>query len=118
MGRDEVAWDPAEVIAGNIVRSREVWKVLAERGVTTDTKLTLDFFYDSAGRDQDEQLAEFLRRETDYDVALTSEIYGVTGSTRPTTVSPEILDEWVEWMVLAGYENGGCKFDGWGAEIP
>ncbi len=46
------------------------------------------------------------------------ETYGVTGSTLPTTVSPEILDQWFEWMVLAGYENRGCKFDGWGTEVP
>jgi hypothetical protein len=111
-------WDPAEVIASNIVKSREVWKVLQEKGVTTETELKLDFFYDPAGREQDEELVQFLRRETDYEVDTTSDIYGVTGSTLPTTVSPEILDQWIEWMVLAGYENGGCRFDGWGLKSP
>ena len=38
----------------------------------------------------------------------------VTGTTQPTKVSLEILDEWVAWMVAAGFEHGGCRFDGWG----
>ena len=44
--------------------------------------------------------------------------YGVTGTTQPTAVDLETLNEWVTWMVLAGHENGNCKFDGWGAAVP
>ena len=40
----------------------------------------------------------------------------VQGSTQPTTISPEILDQWVDWMVSAGFERG-CEFDGWGAQV-
>jgi hypothetical protein len=32
-------------------------------------------------------------------------------------LSLEALNEWVRWMVLAGYETGGCKFDGWDSTI-
>jgi hypothetical protein len=41
----------------------------------------------------------------------------VTGSTRETKVSHDILDQWVTWMVAAGFETG-CEFDGWGAPAP
>ncbi len=42
----------------------------------------------------------------------------VIGKTQPTTVSLDILNEWVRSMVLAGAEKGPCEFDGWGAEVP
>jgi hypothetical protein len=40
----------------------------------------------------------------------------VAGSTQLTRISPEILDQWVDWMVAAGLERN-CEFDGWGTEI-
>ena len=42
----------------------------------------------------------------------------VRGSTQRTTISLDILDQWVEWMVAAGAEHGRCLFDGWGVQIP
>lgn len=82
------------------------------------------FFYDAPGQAGAEALGEFLRRETDYDVDApgieegvgSEERWSVTGSTQPTVVSLEVLDQWVGWMVAAGAENGGCEFDGWGPE--
>lgn len=102
-----------------VARNQQLWTALRDAGVTRETELRLDFFYDSAGRTSDAELAEFLRRETDYDVQLGGgQNYGVTGATQPTTVDAEKLDQWVSWMVLAGHEHGRCKFDGWGAAIP
>jgi hypothetical protein len=49
---------------------------------------------------------------------LSKKQWSVTGSTQPTPVSLDILHRWVGWMVAAGAENGGCDFDGWGAEAP
>ena len=52
------------------------------------------------------------------DGMLSKKQWSVTGSTQPTAVSLDILNQWVGWMVVAGAENGGCEFDGWGAEAP
>ena len=42
----------------------------------------------------------------------------VEGRTQATSVHLEILNEWAEWMVLAGAQNGGGVFDGWGTTVP
>jgi hypothetical protein len=111
-------WQPQDLISAMLARNAQLWIALTEAGVTEETELRLDFFYDSAGAAADAELAAFLTSETDYEVLQTSEQYGVTGSTQPTTVTQQKLDDWVTWMVLAGYEHGRCKFDGWGAPIP
>ena len=109
-------WTPEEVIAANRRRGLALWETLQKHGVTEATELRVDFFYDVPSADAAKQLADFLRAETDYDVAVAEE--SVTGTTQPTTLSPSIIDQWTKWMVLAGYENGRCEFDGWGAEVP
>jgi hypothetical protein len=91
----------------------QTWMALRGRGVDEETEVRLGFAYKAADRAAADELLWFLQRETDYDVR--ADANGVTGSTQPTTVSLEILDQWVEWMVRAGHENGRCKFDGWGA---
>ncbi|SRR6266545_1702079 len=111
-------WKPEELVAAMVGRNAQLWIALTKAGVTEAMELRLDFFYDSAGEASDAELAAFLESETDYEVLRTSKQYGVTGSTQPTTVTRQKLDEWVEWMVLAGHEHGQCKFDGWGAPIP
>ena len=106
--------------------NRQTWQGLQEHGVTEQSKLRLDFFYVAPGEQQAEALTEFLQRETDYDVAASSsgggflkkKAWAVNGATQETEVSLAILDQWVEWMVAAGEEHGGCEFDGWGAAIP
>lgn len=102
------------------------WAALQEHGVDEASELRLDFFYVAPGQGEAEALGEFLRRETDYEVdvhtikkgMLSKKQWSVTGSTQPTRVSLDILNQWVGWMVAAGAENGGCEFDGWGAQAP
>ena len=48
---------------------------------------------------------------------LKKKTWAVSGTTQETEVSLEILDDWVRWMVAAGEANGGCDFDGWGAQV-
>ncbi len=48
---------------------------------------------------------------------LSMKAWSVSGSTQPTAVSLDILNEWIQWMVSAGAANGGCEFDGWGAPV-
>jgi hypothetical protein len=109
-------WRPEDVLASQLAMTRQTWKVLQTHGVNEGTEVRLDFYYAAPDYASADALASFLQAETDYDVH--AEDQAVAGSTQPTTVSEEILDQWVKWMVLAGHENGRCKFDGWGAAVP
>ncbi len=109
-------WDPQDVIAHQRAMNAQTWATLQEHGVTEGTDLRLDFTFQAPNKHAAEELAAYLRQETDYDVSASKN--AVTGSTQPTTVSPSVLDEWVGWMVAAGYEKGRCRFDGWGAAVP
>ena len=113
-----------DVLRRQVAMNSQTWAALQEHGVTESSELRLDFFYVAPGESEGEALAQFLRAETDYDVEvrsakkgmLSKKQWSVTGSTQPTKVSLEILNQWVGWMVAAGAENGGCEFDGWGAQ--
>jgi hypothetical protein len=109
-------WSPDHVLAHMLAMNVESWAALQANGVTEDTELRLDFFYEAPDAASAQQLAEYLSAETDYDVSPEDD--AVTGTTQPTTITKEMLDQWVAWMVGAGHEHGRCEFDGWGAEIP
>jgi hypothetical protein len=114
-----------ETLRRQLAMNPQTWAALQEHGVDESTELRLDFFYGAPGEAEAQSLAAFLRDETDYDVAvdatkkgmLSKKQWSVTGSTQPTKVSVDILNQWVQWMVAAGAENGGCEFDGWGAQV-
>jgi Regulator of ribonuclease activity B len=97
------------------------WHSLQEHGVDEETSLRLDFLYFASGEADAESLERFLFDETDYEIERKppndDSGWIVTGQTQQTTVSFEVLAEWVAWMVAAGAQYG-CKFDGWGASIP
>lgn len=110
-----------EVLAQQLAMNQQSWAALQEHGVTEQTELKLDFFYVAPGESEAEGLRVFIEDETDYEVRVDSQggfmkkkQWLVVGSTQPTKISQEILDEWVGWMVAAGFEHGGCEFDGWG----
>ena len=113
-----------EHLAHQLAMNQVSWQTLQEHGVTERSELELDFFYLAPGEHQARALAAFLQSETDYAVRLTSRASGflkkkawfVEGTTRPTKASQDTLDQWVTWMVGAGFEHG-CAFDGWGAEV-
>ena len=115
MWRRQKEWDPQNVLARQLAMNRQTWATLQAHGVTEETELHLDFTYKATDRDKADELAGFLRAETDYNVA--ADDTSVSGSTQATSVSPEILDQWVTWMVAAGYEHGRCEFDGWGTAV-
>jgi hypothetical protein len=103
------------------------WEALQKHGVTEESQLRLDFFFNAPSKPKAEQLAAFLRTEIDYDVVigqhkkkglLAKPGWTVEGKTQPTSASLEILNDWVTWMVGAGAEHGACQFDGWGTQPP
>jgi hypothetical protein len=116
MFRKRNDWQPEDVLASQLAMNGNTWQALQANGVDEQTQVRLDFFCDAPESSAADQLAAFLQAETDYEVK--AEKRAVAGSTQPTAISKEILDQWVEWMVVAGHENGRCKFDGWGAAVP
>lgn len=119
------AW-AEDVLRRQLAMNAQTWTAVQEHGVDESTRLRLDFYYVAPGESEAEALGAFLRAETDYDVdvhstkkgMLSKKQWSVTGSTQPTEISLGILNQWVGWMVAAGVENGGCEFDGWGAQAP
>jgi hypothetical protein len=110
------------ILVKQLAMNRQTWAALQKHGVTVESKLRLDFSYNAASREAAENLCALLREQTDYEVnAETSGSFlrrkwRVEGRTQETAVSPEILDQWVTWMVTAGKERS-CDFDGWGTAV-
>jgi len=120
-----------------LIRNRDIWAGLQERGVAADdTALRLGFIYVAPGEPEAQTLVDFLREETDYDVDVRArrdegpadpdadpddadpeDAWYVIGTTQPTPVTLELLDDWVEWMIAAGAAEGPCAFDGWAAQL-
>jgi regulator of ribonuclease activity B len=108
-------------LAKQLAMNERTWVALQNHGITQTTLLRLDFLYYCPSESSAQQLAAFLEDETDYEVEMradrdTKGKWVVEGQTQETSVSREILDQWVEWMVAAGFDHE-CVFDGWGASV-
>ena len=119
MNKDEAY---RRLLAKQLVMNEETWAALQKQGVTERTELRLDFSYAPSSKANAAALAKLLKEKTDYEVrtehaGLLNRKQAVSGTTRATTISKVILDQWVDWMVTAGIQCG-CEFDGWGTEIP
>lgn len=104
----------------------DIWAGLREHGVDEETVLRLGFSYVAPDEPEARSLVAFLREETDYDVDVRSrpdddadggQAWIVLGTTQPTAVTRELLDDWAEWMIAAGAADGPCAFDGWAAQL-
>lgn len=100
------------------------WATLQSNGVGEHTRLRLDFTFYAPDRAAAERLLAGLRARTDYVVEAVapssesaSSSWKVIGLTQGTTVSGEILDDWVRWMTVAGWAYGECRFDGWSTAV-
>jgi hypothetical protein len=113
-------------LARQLEMNVETWGRLRQHGVTEATALRLDFMYEAPTRGAADKLVQLLRDETDYDVSeplasgspVPTPKFFVSGTTQSTSVSLDVLNQWVDWMVAAGQQSGGCVFDGWGAQVP
>src|SRR5262245_50313151 len=91
---------------------------LTELGLTPETLVRLDFAYRCPSESAAEALLQYLRTDTDYDLTVIRERdIELQGTTQPTAITLDILNQWVFWMCRAGVEHGDCMFDGWGTEI-
>ncbi len=111
-----------ELLSKQLAMNEQTWRTLQGHGVTPASEVRLDFAYRAPNRAAAEGLKSLLEDQTDYSVtvqssgALLRRVWTVSGSTQPTTISPDILNQWVDWMVTAGLERD-CEFDGWGTEV-
>jgi len=111
-----------QILATQLTMNRQIWAVLQQHGLTEQSQLRLDFSYIAPNKHAAEALAAFIQKQTDYDVrveldgSFLSRKWRVEGTTQLTVVSPEILDQWVTWMVTVGKESV-CDFDGWGSPV-
>lgn len=106
------------VLDHQLCMTKETWSRLVAHGAKYSAPLALDFFFKSPSIQRARELQEFLRQETDYAVGITADEdeWTVHGSTQPTAVSLPVLEQWVDWMVSAGFRFD-AEFDGWGAEV-
>ena len=110
------------LLAKQLAMNEQTWRALLGHGITSDSDVRLDFAFRAPNETAALGLKELLQDQTDYSVtvqsggSLSRPQWTVAGSTQPTSISPEILDQWVDWMVAAGLERD-CEFDGWGTEI-
>ena len=90
--------------------------------MTESTTHRLDFSYATPNKQAADALCQQLTESTEYEVTVASrgnlfwKRWILSGSTQPTQLSLEMLDEWVTRMVTAGQAWGG-EFDGWGTSI-
>jgi hypothetical protein len=113
------------VLAAQKDMNVSTWRMLQDRGVTEASMLQLDFTFDAPGQAEADRLVRFLQRETDYQAETARVDRGglrrrgwiAKGQTGATTISLDILDDWVQWMVTAGALHGACRFDGWGTQL-
>ncbi len=115
-----------QLLEEQLSRNRDLWSELREHALGDDSRLRLGFIYVAPGEAEAEALVAFLRGETDYDVSARSRpgedpggepAWFVIGTTQPTPVSLELLDDWCEWMIAAGAAEGPCAFDGWAPQL-
>jgi hypothetical protein len=111
-----------KLLGEQLAMNEQTWRTLQSHGITTESEVRLDFAFRAPNQSAAESLKNLLEDQTDYSVAVQSggsllrRQWTVGGSTQPTKISPEILDQWVDWMVTAGLERD-CEFDGWGTEV-
>lgn len=111
------------VISKQLAMNRQTFSQLRQAGLEPDDVVQLDFFFVAPDEKCAVALKSFLEQNDCLNVSverrggLLSRKFDVAGQSLPTTVSIELLDEWVEWMVAQGLERA-CEFDGWGALVP
>lgn len=115
-----------QLLEQHLSHNRDIWARLREHGLEHDTDVRLGFIYVAPGEAEAETLVAFLREETDYEVSArlrpgddhdAEPDWVVIGTTQPTPISLELLDDWCEWMIAAGAAEGPCAFDGWAAQL-
>jgi Regulator of ribonuclease activity B len=108
-----------KILGDQLAMNKISWQKLVQNGLTSNDEVQLDFWYYAANKENAEALKAFLEKETDYEVLVEvsgNSMWNIKGHTQKTEISLDILNQWVEWMVIAGQEFE-CQFDGWGVQL-
>ena len=110
------------LIDRQIQLSNATLAALLRVGLTDERPVQLDFFFNARDEASARALIAHLAENDCLDLKLErsgsflSRKFGVSGKSQPTVVTPEILAQWIPWMVVKGITRN-CDFDGWGAEV-
>lgn len=104
------------ILARQLAMTDETWERMLQVGFVPERPISLEFFYLFGSKAEAEGLRDFLSGEVEYEsvVHAHADEWKLSGRTTEGIVNIAVLREWVEWMVLAGFQFGGV-FDGWGA---
>ena len=112
------------LLANQLEMNPQTWAALVERGVDDQTPIVIDFAFTAKTKPDALSLEAFLREKTTFSAVARAERgvalrkrWIVRGRTQPSVSSLAMLDDWVTFMVRAGYKHA-CRFDGWGAQVP
>jgi hypothetical protein len=95
---------------------------LRRAGLTDEKEVQIDFFFDAPDMASAKALSNHLAANDCLDLrvdrsgSFLSRKFTVVGKTYATVVTPQVLAQWLSWMVVHGIIHG-CEFDGWGAEV-
>ena len=109
-----------DILSQQVAFNRQTYAALQQAGLTADTLVTLDFTYVAPDRKAASALGSFLENNDCLNVKVAASSNGhfeVTGHSQPTTITADLLDKWVTWMVVQGVARE-CEFDGWGTLVP
>jgi len=110
------------IIARQMEMSGRTLDALRRAGLSDQTKIQLEFFFNAPNENAAKSLVADLGRKDclDLSVKKTGSVffrkYIVEGKTYKTQVTTAVLAQWLPWIVVQGFVHG-CEFDGWGAEV-
>jgi hypothetical protein len=108
-----------QLLTQQVAMNKQIYAQLVRAGLQSHDHVRLDFLYYGPNQQAVEALSELLRKETDYELNVTTDADGwmLSGKTQETPITQAMLDQWVDWMITAGLQHE-CAFDGWGTGVP
>jgi hypothetical protein len=109
------------IIERQLEMSGATLDALRRAGLTDHMEVQLEFFFAARNEASGQALVAHLAKNDCLDLKLEksggflSRRFSVVGKTHGTVVTPQVLAQWISWMVVQGVTHD-CEFDGWGAE--
>ena len=108
------------IIIKQLAMNEATLDTLRRAGLKPDAVVQLDFMFVAPSQVCAESLKARLEENDCLDVEVKEQPVReclVTGKSHPTTLTSEVLRDWIKWMVVQGVVEN-CEFDGWGTEVP
>ena len=110
------------IIERQLAMNAETLDALRRAGLTEEKEVQIEFFFVAPNEAAARALVAHLEANDCLGLALQrsgsffSRRFSVVGKTHPTAVTPQVLSQWVPWIVVQDIIHG-CEFDGWGAQV-